>query len=96
LANQASPQELRQAARTETEQRRAQFQHEETQRQIAAREQMDIAYGFTPIPEFNQATGEKLDSAYFIKLSNINISAFKQAIRRWGAANVTARIRRIR
>jgi hypothetical protein len=92
----ASPEELRQAARTETEQRRAQFQHEETQRQIAAREQMDAAYGFTPIPELNQATGEKLDSAYFIKLSNTNISAFKQAIRRWGAANVTARIRGIR
>jgi hypothetical protein len=96
LVNQASPDELRQAARTEAEQRRVQAVQQETDRQIAAREQKDAAFGFTPIPEFNQATGEKLDGAYFIKLSNTNISAFKQAIRRWGAANVTARIRGIR
>jgi hypothetical protein len=96
LINQASPEELRQAARTEAEQRRIQAVQQETERQIAARETTDAAYGFTPIPEFNQVTGEKLDSAYFIKLSNTNISAFKQAIRRWGAANVTGRIRQVR
>jgi hypothetical protein len=96
LVNQASPHELRTIAKMESEQRRIQAQREEDQRQIAAREQKDAAFGFTSIPEFNQTTGEKLDSAYFIKLSNTNISAFRQAIRRWGAANVTARIRGIR
>jgi hypothetical protein len=96
LINQATPEQLVQAARQESEQRRIQAQREEDQRQIAAREQKDAAFGFTSIPEFNQTTGEKLDGAYFIKLSNTNISAFRQAIRRWGAANVTARIRGIR
>jgi hypothetical protein len=95
LINQASPDELRQAARSEAEQRRIQFQHEEAQRQIAARETMDAAYGFPPLPEFN-AEGTKLDAAYLNKISNTNLQLFKNLMRKHGAANLTARIRGIR
>ena len=95
LINQASPDELRQAARSEAEQRRIQFQHEEAQRQIAARETMDAAYGFPPLPEFN-AEGTKLDAAYLNKISNTNLQLFKNLMRKHGAANLTARLRGIR
>jgi hypothetical protein len=95
LVNQASPQELRQAARTEAEQRRVQFQREEDQRQIAAREQMDAAVGFPPLPEFT-SDGQKLDAAWLNRISNTNLQLFKNLMRKYGAANLTARLRGIR
>jgi len=95
LINQASPQELRQAARSEAEQRRDHAVQQETERQIAAREQMDAAYGFPPLPEFN-AEGTKLDAAYLNKISNTNLQMFKKLMRKHGAANLTARLRGIR
>jgi hypothetical protein len=95
LINQATPRQLAQAARQESEQRRIQAQREEAERQIAAREQMDAAYGFPPLPEFNQH-GEKLDAAYLNKISNTNLQLFKNLMRKHGAANLTARLRGIR
>jgi hypothetical protein len=95
LVNQASPQELRAIARTEAEQRRIQAQREEAERQIAAREQTDAAYGFPPLPEFNQH-GEKIDAAYLNRISNTNLQLFKNLMRKHGAANLTARLRGIR
>jgi hypothetical protein len=91
----ADPITLRRLAEQEAVQRRQAAQQAEDARQVAAREQKEQGL-FEPIPEFNQLSGEKLDAAYFIKISNTNISAFRQAIRRWGAANVTARLRGIR
>jgi hypothetical protein len=78
-----------------SEQRRIQAQREEAERQIAAREQMDAAYGFPPLPEFNQH-GEKLDAAYLNRISNTNLQLFKNLMRKHGAANLTARLRGIR
>ena len=95
LINQASPEELRATAKGEAEQRRIQAVQQETERQIAAREQMDAAHGFPPLPEFNSA-GEKLDAAYLNKISNTNLQLFKNLMRKHGAANLTARLRGIR
>jgi hypothetical protein len=95
LVNQASPGELRQVARAEAEQRRIQAQREEAERQIAAREQIDAAYGFPPLPEFNQH-GEKIDAAYLNRISNTNLQLFKNLLRKHGSANLTARLRGIR
>jgi len=92
LINRATPAELKQAAKTEAEQSRALAVQEQDQRQIQHREALDAQVGFPPIPETNQM-GEKLDSAYFIKLSNTNLQLFKHFIRKHGAANVTARLR---
>jgi len=95
LVNQASPQELRQAARTEAEQRRIEFQRAEAERQIAAREQMDAAVGYPPLPEFT-GDGQKLDAAWLNRISNTNLQLFKNFMRKYGAANLTARLRGIR
>jgi hypothetical protein len=95
LINQATPEQLRATAKAEAEQRRIQAQREEAERQIAARETMDAAYGFPPLPEFNQH-GENLDAAYLNKISNTNLQLFKNLMRKHGAANLTARLRGIR
>lgn len=95
LVNQATPDDLRKIARAEAEQRRIQAVQQETERQIAAREQMDAAYGFPPLPEFN-AEGVKIDAAYLNKISNTNLQLFKNLMRKHGAANLTARLRGIR
>jgi hypothetical protein len=91
LRNHASPLELRQAARAESEQRRIEAQQTEEARQAAVRE--IAASGFDPIPERNQVTGEKLDSQYFIRLSNTDIGKFRNMIRRYGAAQITNALR---
>jgi hypothetical protein len=95
LINQATPEELRRARDQESERRRIEFQRAEAERQIAAREQMDAAVGYPPLPEFNSA-GEKLDAAYLNKISNTNLQLFKNLMRKHGAANLTARLRGIR
>jgi hypothetical protein len=92
LINQASPQEVRQAAQKEYEQRRIEFQRAEAERQIAAREQMDAAHGFPPLPEFN-AEGTKIDAAYLNRISNTNLQLFKALMRKHGASALTKRLR---
>ena len=95
LVSQASPGELRHAAREEFEQRRIEFQRTEAERQIAHREVLDASFGFPPLPEFNQY-GEKIDAAYLNKVSNTNLQLFKNLMRKHGAANLTARLRGVR
>ena len=95
LINQATPQQLAQAAREESEQRRIEFQRADSERQIAHREVLDASFGFPPLPEFNQH-GEKIDAAYLNKISNTNLQLFKNLMRKHGAANLTARLRGIR
>ena len=91
----ADPETLRSIVRSEAEQRRLQFQRDEDQRQIAHREMSDAQIGFPPLPEFN-SSGEKIDAAYLIRISNTNLDLFKRVIRVNGAGNVTARLRGIR
>jgi hypothetical protein len=92
LINQATPQELVTAARQETLERRVQFQREEDQRQVAAREQMDAGQGFVPLPEFN-GDGQKIDAAYLNRISNVNLPLFKALMRKHGASALTKRLR---
>jgi hypothetical protein len=92
----ASPLELKELARQEAEQRRQAAQRAEQERQIAGREAADAAFGFPPLPETNQITGEQIDAAYLTRISNTNLQLFKNFIRKHGAANVTARLRGIR
>lgn len=93
LINHASPSELRATARQEAEQRRIEHVRAEDARQVAAREQKDKDFGFPPLPETNQVTGEKLTSAYFIKLSNTDIGKFRNYIRVYGASQITKALR---
>ena len=89
----ADTETLRSIVRSESEQRRIQFQRDEDQRQLAAREAKDQAFGFPPLPEINAATGEKLNSAYFIRLSNTDLQKFKNYIRYYGASQITRALR---
>jgi hypothetical protein len=89
----ADPETLRGIVRSEAEQRRIQFQREEDQRQLAARQAKDEAYGFPLLPEINASTGEKLNSAYFIRLSNTDLQKFKNYIRYYGASQITRALR---
>jgi hypothetical protein len=75
LMNRATPQELRAAAKAETEQHRIQAQHHAAQQQIAAREQAK-AFGHPVLPEFT-ADGVELNSAFFRNLANTNIKLYK-------------------
>jgi hypothetical protein len=100
LINRASPSELRARARWETEQRRAEAIRQEDQRKIAYREQLDAQAGYQPLPATDQL-GRAIDSAYLIRLSNADrysteFQRFKNYIKVFGAANVTARLRGIR
>jgi hypothetical protein len=88
----ASPYELREIAKQEHEQR-GQAKQAEIDRMIKETDNRDASVGFQPIPERNLETGEFLDSGYFMRLSNTNMAGFRQAIKKWGSANVTARIR---
>jgi len=89
----ADPEMLRSIVRSEAEQRSIQAQREEDQRQIAARQAKDEAFGFPPLPEINETTGEKLNSAYFIRLSNTDLQQFKNYIRYYGASQITRALR---
>lgn len=77
----APDEELRAAVRHDFQERRAQAQQAEAERQIAGREAADAAFGFPPLPETNQITGEKIDGAYLTRISNTNLQLFKNFIR---------------
>jgi len=94
LINQASPGELRAAARTESEQSRAQAQREENQRQIQAREAKDAGL-FPSLPE-STSDGVKLDAGFFKKLADINTKLYRQYCNKYGFANITARLNGVR
>jgi hypothetical protein len=88
LMNQASPQELRQAARTEAEQRRIQFQRDQTESQIAARAKVDATQGYAPLPD-RTSDGIKIDASF---LKNLKADVYRNYLRRFGATAITARL----
>jgi hypothetical protein len=88
LLNEASPQELRQAARTEAEQRRIQFQRDQTENQIAARAKIDATQGYVPLPE-TTSDGIKIDAQF---LKNLKADVYRNYLRRFGATAITARL----
>jgi hypothetical protein len=90
LRNEATSDELRYAARTEAAQQRQVNQQAEADRQLQAGLQRESF--FPPLPEVNQH-GEKIDSAYLVRISNTNLQLFRAFVKKHGAANVTARLR---
>jgi hypothetical protein len=59
--------------------------------QIDRRDQSGIGSGKPPLPDTNQS-GEKIDRAYLLRLSNINLDQFKKLVLRHGFLNVTNRL----
>jgi hypothetical protein len=95
LLNRATPEELRAVARQESEANRVYQKQQEVKTQIETREALDQQRGFPALPLEN-SYGEKLDSAYLNRISNVNLQLFRTLIKKYGAANVTARLRGIR
>jgi len=84
--------ELKRVAKQETEQRRVDAQREHVQQQIQVREQLDAQQGYPALPDTN-AAGVKLDATF---LKNLDGPTLKNFMRKYGAANVTARINGVR
>jgi len=96
LVDQASPEQLREAARQEAEERRIQAQQEFVRKQEQAAREREAASGKGQLPEFNQVTGEKLDSTFFNKLSVVNREEFRRWVTRYGGQTIIDRMRGIR
>lgn len=92
LRNQASPEELRATARQESELRRQEAVKQEDQRQLSIREQKDAAFGFPPLPEF-AADGTKLDSKFFVRISNSDLGRFRNFVKKYGGSAITQALR---
>jgi hypothetical protein len=95
LVNHASPQELRQAARQESAQRRTQAQQQHAAQQVQIREQAEASIGYAVLPETDR-DGNKIDRAYLLKLADVDIRKYKQLCNFHGMANVTARLNGVR
>ncbi len=93
LRNQASPLELRAAARQESEQGRAQQQR--TAQQVKIREQKESAVGYHPLPEVGP-DGQKWDRAYLLRLASTDIQQYKHLCSYHGFAEITARLNGVR
>jgi hypothetical protein len=72
-----------------------------TEREIAVKAEADRQHQFVsqqqqglypPLPSTN-AAGELMDAAYFRKISTITFPLFKQLVKRFGTASITARLR---
>jgi hypothetical protein len=63
----------------------------EQDRQEQHRNQGGVVSGKPPLPEVNQY-GERIDSAYLVRISNTNLDLFKRLVLKHGYQNVTNRI----
>lgn len=95
LINEASPQELRQAAHAESEQLQAAARQQHAAEQIKTRQQAEMSFGHPVLPETN-SDGVKLDAAFFKKLADSNIKLFRQYCTKFGFAAITARLNGVR
>jgi hypothetical protein len=75
------------------EQRRAQAQQAEADRRLKAMRVRDESLGFPVLPEINLETGERLDSAYFMRLTNTDMGRFRSYMRLYGSSQVTEALR---
>lgn len=96
LANQASPEQLRQAARQEAEERRLAAQQEFVREQDEAGRKRAAESGKPQLPEVNSLTGEKLDATFFNKLSVTNRQEFRRYVGFYGGNQIVDRMRGIR
>jgi len=95
LINEATAQELRQAAHAESEVLAKKAQQQHAAQQIKTREQAEVSYGHPVLPETN-SEGVKLDSVFFKKLADSNIKLFRQYCTKFGFAAITARLNQVR
>lgn len=96
LINRATPEELRAAAHAETEHRRQEARRAEQERQIAERAKVDAAYGYPPLPEIHQPSGEPIDATWLNRISNTNLPLFKALLIKHGNFALTQRLRGIK
>jgi hypothetical protein len=78
----------RKTASMSSVQLRAQAEHD---RQEQHRNHGGVLTGKPPLPEVNQH-GERIDSAYLVRISNTNLDLFKRLVLKHGYQNVTNRI----
>lgn len=95
LVNYASPGELRQAARQDSEQRRVQAEQQHGAQQIKTREEAEVSVGYQVLPEVN-IQGVKLDAAFFMGLANTDIKTYRKYCNKYGFAAITARLNGVR
>ncbi len=86
LINRATPLELRQAARYESEQLRGQQQH--AARQVQIREQKEAGVGYPPLPNEAQ-DGQAIDRMFLLRLPK---ELYARFCSKYGFAAITARL----
>jgi hypothetical protein len=91
LVNEASPQQLRQAARSESEQRRVQAQQQHVTQQIKAREQAEASGQHPSLPETSN-DGQKIDRSFLLRLADTDIKKYKQWCSFYGFSQITTRL----
>jgi hypothetical protein len=96
LRNYATPDELREAAATEAEQRRQAAQQQFVNEQDEAGRKRAAESGKPQLPEVNSLTGEKLDATFFNKLSVTNRQEFRRYVGFYGGNQIVDRMRGIR
>jgi len=91
LIHEASPQQLREESRFQsaTEREIAIKAESDRQHQFVSQQQAGL---YSPLPTHN-ANGEALDGKYFKRLSTLDFAAFKIAVKKWGTAQITERLR---
>jgi hypothetical protein len=91
LIHEATPEELRQAARYEFQTGRdAAVQADAKRREeLVAEAQRGL---YAPLPAVN-ANGEVMDAKYFRRISTVNYELFRALVKRHGSAQITARLR---
>lgn len=95
LHNRARPEEAARIVKADTEQRRQAFQASEQEQMIAARGKADAEYGYPPLPEIHQPTGERIDAAWLNRISNVNLPLFRALLIKHGNFALTQRLRGI-
>jgi hypothetical protein len=75
------------------EQRRALAQQAEEKRRLDTMRVRDDSLGFPVLPEINLETGERLDSAYFTRLTNLDMGKFRRYMKQYGSSQITEALR---
>jgi hypothetical protein len=89
LRDSASPSELRQAVRDEGARTAQQHQQEQAAHSAKLTAQMQV--GYPPLPT-HWVDGTPIDRRWLIQTSNKNYQTFRDIVKKYGSANVTARI----
>lgn len=91
LTNEATPEELRQAAHAESVAQAVRAQQQHVTRQIKAREQAEAYGGHPALPETDK-NGVKIDRAYLLRLADTDIKKYKQWCSFYSFSQITTRL----